>query len=178
MKIRVLAAAVAGAVTIFVCGYLIYGIVLAAYLKENMIQYAGLNKEPVPDFAPLLLSNLVLALLLAFIFESWAKVRTLCGRREKWRRHHVPDCSQQRPEFHGIYESLQRLHAGPRRCPGGDREGRSGRRGDRRSPGVDESKRVDGAAEHSAAGDGAIALLESRQYSTDAGVPDLKESTR
>ena len=79
MKIRVLAATVAGGLVIFVLGYLIYGILLISYLKENMIQYAGLNKEPLPDFVPLVLSNLVVAFLLAFIFEYWAKVRTFVG---------------------------------------------------------------------------------------------------
>ena len=79
MKIRVLAAAVAGALVIFVLGYLIYGLLLVSYLKDNMNQYAGLNKEPMPDFVPLFLSNLVVAFLLAFIFEYWAKVRTFVG---------------------------------------------------------------------------------------------------
>ena len=69
MKIRVLVASVAGALVIFGLGYLIYGVLLVSYLKENMIQYAGLNKQPLPDFIPLFLSNLVVAFLLAFIFE-------------------------------------------------------------------------------------------------------------
>jgi hypothetical protein len=77
MKTRVMLAAAAGAVTIFVLGYLIYGVLLASYLKEHMIQYAGLNKEPMPDFVPLFLSNLVVAFLLAFIFDKWAGIRTV-----------------------------------------------------------------------------------------------------
>lgn len=79
MKIRVVAATFAGGLVIFVLGYLIYGMLLVSYLKENMIQYAGLNKEPVPDFVPLFFSNLVVAFLLAFIFEYRAKVRTFVG---------------------------------------------------------------------------------------------------
>jgi hypothetical protein len=39
---------------------------------------SGLNKNP-PDFVPLALANLVLAFLLAFIFEHWANVRTFVG---------------------------------------------------------------------------------------------------
>ena len=76
MKIRLLIATIAGAITIFILGYLIYGIVLVPYLKENMFQYVGLNKEPTPDFVPLILSNTVKAFLLAFVFEYWARIRT------------------------------------------------------------------------------------------------------
>ncbi len=76
MKIRVLMATIAGAITIFILGYLIYGFLLASYMKENMFQYVGLNKEPTPDFVPLILSNAVKAFLLAFVFEYWARIRT------------------------------------------------------------------------------------------------------
>lgn len=41
MNARVLLATAGGAVTIFVLGYLIYGVLLASYLNENMVQYAG-----------------------------------------------------------------------------------------------------------------------------------------
>lgn len=76
MKVRILMATIAGAVTIFILGYLIYGILLDSYMKENMIQYVGLNKQPTPDFVPLIFSNGVKAFLLAFIFEYWAQIRT------------------------------------------------------------------------------------------------------
>jgi hypothetical protein len=78
MKARVLVAAVAGAPIIFALGYLIYGMLLLSYMRDNTIQYPGLNKEP-PDFVPFVLSNLVLAFLLAFVFEHWANVRTFVG---------------------------------------------------------------------------------------------------
>jgi len=38
-----------------------------------------LNKEPTPDFVPLIFSNLVVAFLLAYIFDTWAKIRTVIG---------------------------------------------------------------------------------------------------
>ena len=59
MKVRVLVAAVAGAAIIFALGYLIYGMLLVSYMRDNTIQYSGLNKEP-PDFVPFLFSNLFL----------------------------------------------------------------------------------------------------------------------
>ena len=79
MSIQVLLAAVAGAVTLFVLGYLIWGVLLAAYFKNNAIEYAGLSKLPTPNLVSLFLSNLALALLLAFVFAQWASIRTFGG---------------------------------------------------------------------------------------------------
>jgi len=76
MSIQVLLAAVAGAVTLFILGYLIWGLLLAAYFKNNAIEYAGLDKRPKPNLALLFLSNLTLALLLAIVFAHWASIRT------------------------------------------------------------------------------------------------------
>ena len=79
MNTRVLLATAAGAVTIFVLGYLIFGVLhVLSYMNEHMVQYAGLNKA-TPDFVPLIFSNLVLAFLLAYTFNSWAKIRTVIG---------------------------------------------------------------------------------------------------
>ena len=61
MKPGVFLATAAGAATTFALGYLIYGVLLVSYLNEHVIQCAGLNKEPTPDFVRLILSNLVLA---------------------------------------------------------------------------------------------------------------------
>ncbi len=75
MKIRVLAATIAGAIAIFLLGYLIFGILLAPYTKVGEIHYAGLRKEP-PDFLLLFLKNVVQAFLLVYIFEYLVKIRT------------------------------------------------------------------------------------------------------
>lgn len=79
MIIQVLLAAVAGAVTLFVLGYLIWGVLLGSYFRNNAIEYAGLNKLPTPNLVLLFLSNLALALLLAFVFAQWASIRTFGG---------------------------------------------------------------------------------------------------
>lgn len=76
MYIRILAATVAGGVAMFVLGFLIYGLALDSYLKANMIHYAGLIKEPMPDMVPLVVANLAWAWLLAFVFDYWAGIRT------------------------------------------------------------------------------------------------------
>lgn len=76
MLTRVLAAAVAGGAALFLSGFLIYGLVLdPMVMKPNMITYPGLMKEP-PDWIPLILANLVNALLLAYVFDKWAAIRT------------------------------------------------------------------------------------------------------
>jgi hypothetical protein len=79
MNIGVLLAAVAGAITLFVLGYIIWGMLLGSYFKSNTIEYAGLSKQPMPNLVSLFLSNLALALLLAIVFEQWASIRTFGG---------------------------------------------------------------------------------------------------
>jgi len=79
MIIRVLAAAFAGAIVFFGLGFVIYGVLLDAYFKANMIHYAGLMKEPMPDMILLFLWNFVMAFLFAFVFDYWAGIRTFVG---------------------------------------------------------------------------------------------------
>ena len=75
MNVRVLAAAVAGAIVIFVLGYAIWGVVFASVMHDGVTQYPGLTKE-TPNFVALFSSNLALAFLVAFVFEYWSKSRT------------------------------------------------------------------------------------------------------
>ena len=77
--VRVLLSAVAGAITLFILGYLIWGVLLTSYFKSNTIEYAGLSKQPIPNLLLLFLSNLALAFLLAFVFAQWASIRTFVG---------------------------------------------------------------------------------------------------
>lgn len=79
MNLRVLVAAVVGAIVMFLLGYLIFGLALASFIQANTIQYPGLMKEPMPDMLPLVLSNFAFAWLYAFIFDQWAGVRTFIG---------------------------------------------------------------------------------------------------
>ena len=78
MNIRAFVATIAGTITVFVLGYLIFGLLTAPYVNEVAIQYTGLRKEP-PNFTLLILKNLVQALLLVFIFEYLAGIRTFLG---------------------------------------------------------------------------------------------------
>ena len=79
MLARLLAATVAGGVTFFVLGFVIYGLLLEErVMRPNMNIYAGLMNE-TPVWLPLILANLISALLLAYIFEQWAGIRTFIG---------------------------------------------------------------------------------------------------
>lgn len=75
MNIRVLVAAVAGAVVMFFLGWLIFGVILMSYFQANTAQYAGLQKMP-PDFRLLVPAQLAWAWLYAFVFDYWAGIRT------------------------------------------------------------------------------------------------------
>ena len=78
MNIRVLLATVVGAVTIFLLGYLFFGVLLAPYTTAGEIPYAGLRKVP-PDMLLLVLKNIVQAFLLVYVFEYLAGIRTFVG---------------------------------------------------------------------------------------------------
>lgn len=73
---RVLAGTAAGGITMFFLGWLVFGVILADFMKANTVQYAGLLKEPMPDMIPLVIANLAYAWLLAFIFDFWGNIKT------------------------------------------------------------------------------------------------------
>ncbi len=79
MLTRILAATVAGGITFFIFGFVIYGLILDnAVMKPNMNTFPGLVNE-TPVWIPLVLANLVSAFLLAYIFEKWATISTFVG---------------------------------------------------------------------------------------------------
>lgn len=84
MVTRLLAGTVAGGVAFFILGFVIFGLILAdAVMKPNTNIFTGpggINlMNEVPVWAPLILANFVSALLLAYIFEAWAGIRTFVG---------------------------------------------------------------------------------------------------
>jgi hypothetical protein len=79
MLTRILAATVAGGVAFFLFGFVIYGLILDnMVMKPNMNAFPGLMNE-MPVWVPLILANLVSALLLAYIFDKWAGISTFVG---------------------------------------------------------------------------------------------------
>jgi hypothetical protein len=79
MLTRVLAATVAGGITFFILGFIIFGVILGPnVMQPNSITYPGLMNE-VPVWAPLIIANFVSAFLLAYIFDHWAAISTFTG---------------------------------------------------------------------------------------------------
>ena len=73
---RIVLAVLAGGVAFFVTGFLLYGLLLREVMVANTA--AGTMKE-IPDFPPLILSNLVLAAFLTLILSKWDGARNLIG---------------------------------------------------------------------------------------------------
>jgi hypothetical protein len=78
MNTRVLVATVAGGAALFLFGFVMYDLILGAYMKGQMIPYPGLMNE-TPNFATLIIANIVWALLVALIFDRWATISTFIG---------------------------------------------------------------------------------------------------
>ena len=76
MFIRLLAATVVGGIVYFLLGFVIYGLILdPMVMRPNMNEFAGLIK-PEPDLILIVFANLIAALMLAYIFEALANIRT------------------------------------------------------------------------------------------------------
>lgn len=70
---KLLLATLAGGITLFVLGFLLYGMLLENYFQGQMT--SGVMKEE-PDMVFLALGNLFAALLLVYIFMKWAAIST------------------------------------------------------------------------------------------------------
>jgi len=68
MNTKTLLGAFLAAIVAFLLGWLIFGILLMDYYTNNMVQYAGLVKNP-PEILPIAIANLVWGVLLALIFN-------------------------------------------------------------------------------------------------------------
>ena len=66
MNVRTIIAALAGGVTMFLLGFLFFGLAFAEYFRTNMVEYAGLAKDP-PVFWAIFLFNLAWASIIAFV---------------------------------------------------------------------------------------------------------------
>jgi hypothetical protein len=76
MKKTVLAS-LAGALTGFIYGWVVYGMLLMDYMQSNMTQYDGLMKEEsVAQILGYFVSNFASALLLTLVFSRWANIST------------------------------------------------------------------------------------------------------
>ncbi|MFN0014294.1 MAG: hypothetical protein ACKVU2_07065 [Saprospiraceae bacterium] len=78
MNNRVLLAALAGGVTSFLLGWLIWGILLADKMRETAARFPGLMKE-TEDLVLIFVSCLIGGLLMALLFSRWAGITTFMG---------------------------------------------------------------------------------------------------
>ncbi len=65
----------AGGVTFYLLGWLIYGIALEGFMETNAGSATGVTKEPVEMWA-MILGCLIYAALLVYIFLQWANIST------------------------------------------------------------------------------------------------------
>ena len=78
MNLRTIVAAIAGAIVMFLFGWLVFGMLLMNFYKDHMAQYPGLVVDP-PRFVFIFLWHLVWCWLIAFIFDKWATISTFVG---------------------------------------------------------------------------------------------------
>lgn len=64
-------ASLAGGVTLFLLGFVLYGVLLSEFMEANMTP--GVGKE-TPDMVPLILGELVLAAFLTLILSRWSGI--------------------------------------------------------------------------------------------------------
>jgi uncharacterized membrane protein len=70
MNTKVLLAGLAGGIVAFLLGWVIFGMLLMGYYEANMIHYDGLMKgEGEMHLGLMFLSNLMLSLMLAYVFS-------------------------------------------------------------------------------------------------------------
>ncbi len=78
MNKRLIFGGLAGGITSFLLGWLIYGIMLKDMMK-SMEGSTPIPMKAVPDMLPLIFGNMFLGFFLAFLFSSWANIKTAVG---------------------------------------------------------------------------------------------------
>ena len=66
-------ASLAGGVTLFLAGFLLWGLALAGFYEAHMVSVPGVNKETA-DMFHLAISQIVWAILLTVVMGKWAGV--------------------------------------------------------------------------------------------------------
>jgi uncharacterized membrane protein len=78
MNSKTIVAAITGLILMFFLGWLVWGILLVNFYQANTVEYPGLMKE-MPDMIPLILGQLLMSFMLAFVFQRWAGIKTFMG---------------------------------------------------------------------------------------------------
>ena len=72
---NVIVAGLVGAVVFFLLGWLLYGMLLMGFFQANAGSATGVMKE-MPNLGLIFLGNLASGILVAYIFDKWAGIRT------------------------------------------------------------------------------------------------------
>jgi hypothetical protein len=79
MTSKVIVAALVGGIIAFIGGFLIYGLALQSFMAANAGTATGVMKTDMSasNMIYIFIGNLASGLLLAYIFDKWANIRTL-----------------------------------------------------------------------------------------------------
>ena len=72
---RLMLGTVAGGVVLFFLGFILYALAFEGFFKENMGPATNFIKDP-PNFPFIILADLAGGLLLAYIYDRWAGIKT------------------------------------------------------------------------------------------------------
>ena len=73
---KFLTGTLAGTVTSFIAGFLLYGLALKDYMSSNIME--GMHNDP-PNFVWLVIGHIIFAALVTYIFLKWAGISTAIG---------------------------------------------------------------------------------------------------
>ncbi len=77
---KLLVGALLGGVAYFILGWLLYGMLFKATFAKMCPNFAAVERaEADMDMVAMIIGNLVAGLLLAYIFEKWANIRSFMG---------------------------------------------------------------------------------------------------
>ncbi len=75
---KVIMASLAGAVTLFLLGYIFYGVLLMDFFNNAAGSYASVYRQE-PILWSIFLGELSMAVLLTIVFGRWASIKTFMG---------------------------------------------------------------------------------------------------
>ncbi|HNB80954.1 MAG TPA: DUF1761 domain-containing protein [Chitinophagaceae bacterium] len=76
---KILIGALIGAIVNFLAGWLVYGILLKDAMDKAMTVEAKAVSKPEPNLVGMFVAGFIFCLLFSYIFEQWAKIRSLMG---------------------------------------------------------------------------------------------------
>lgn len=79
MNVRAILAAIAGAVVMFLLGYVVFGVAFASWYEQQMVGAKALLHTPTPVLWALFLGQLMFTLLLATVYDRYASISTPVG---------------------------------------------------------------------------------------------------